>query len=654
MPLHVFVAMPFGVKEGVDFDAVYRDYIAPSVRAANCEILRADDALLAGDIHTDMFQELLLADLVVVDLSIDNPNVWYELGVRHALRSRGIIHIRGQRDRLPFDVQGERTLRYRIRDGKPDPDYLESDKDLLVQFIRGTIDSWRGHKHSPVYHLLPNLREPDWRSLKVGTINEFWDAFKRWERRVEVARRHDRAGDILVLADEAPSWVLQLESRRVAAQALSDLGQHSLALEQVELSLALDPNDLHSRHMKALQLGRLKRYEEATIWIEEHLEEQPNDAEAWAILGRIRKETWLHAWHDSDKTYQEQRKAVVNEDESLRAAYGAYLQGFLHNPGSHYAGINAATLARVLRHVTGEPDHDETSTALEGGVRWAAESALAQDSRDYWAKATIAELRVLSGTPEQVSKAYKAAVVVSERNWFRLNSSWQQLDILRALGLNPDSVDAGIEELDRELTRLAASRNHSGPHRVFLFSGHMIDAPDRNVPRFPPEKIDLAAAAIDERLDTLGAGSDDFGLCGGACGGDLLFAESCQRRGMKVEVRLPGDIPSFVRNSVAYAGESWTNRFYSVVEHPGTHVLIMPDDLGPTPPGVNAYTRNNLWQLYSALVHGPENIRFVCLWDGQSGDGPGGTGHMLQAVQLRAGRVSIIDTKALFFGGAQP
>jgi hypothetical protein len=40
----------------------------------------------AGDIRTDMFQELLLADLVVVDLSIDNPNVWYELGVRHALR----------------------------------------------------------------------------------------------------------------------------------------------------------------------------------------------------------------------------------------------------------------------------------------------------------------------------------------------------------------------------------------------------------------------------------------------------------------------------------------------------------------------------------------------------------------------------------------
>ena len=49
---------------------------------------RADEEIRAGDIKTDMFQELLVADLVVADLTIDNPNVWYELGVRHALRAQ--------------------------------------------------------------------------------------------------------------------------------------------------------------------------------------------------------------------------------------------------------------------------------------------------------------------------------------------------------------------------------------------------------------------------------------------------------------------------------------------------------------------------------------------------------------------------------------
>lgn len=44
-------------------------------------MFRADEEQSAGNIRTDMFQELFLADLVFVDLSIDNPNVWYELGV---------------------------------------------------------------------------------------------------------------------------------------------------------------------------------------------------------------------------------------------------------------------------------------------------------------------------------------------------------------------------------------------------------------------------------------------------------------------------------------------------------------------------------------------------------------------------------------------
>jgi hypothetical protein len=52
------------------------------------EAFRADVKQRAGNIHSDMFQELLLADLVVAELSVDNPNAWYELGVRHAIRAR--------------------------------------------------------------------------------------------------------------------------------------------------------------------------------------------------------------------------------------------------------------------------------------------------------------------------------------------------------------------------------------------------------------------------------------------------------------------------------------------------------------------------------------------------------------------------------------
>jgi hypothetical protein len=97
--LHVFVAMPFGTKEGIDFNQVYTVLIKPALEGAGFEVFRADEEMAAGNIRTDMFQELLLADLVV-DLSINSPNVWYELGVRHALRARGVILIDCRRDTI--------------------------------------------------------------------------------------------------------------------------------------------------------------------------------------------------------------------------------------------------------------------------------------------------------------------------------------------------------------------------------------------------------------------------------------------------------------------------------------------------------------------------------------------------------------------------
>src|SRR5207344_837178 len=133
MSYHAFVVMPYGTKDQIDFNRVYGDLIKPALEAAGFEVFRADEEMRAGDIRADMFQELLLADLVVADLSIDNANVWYELGVRHALRARGVIGISCRRDYMPFDVYTDRALKYQIKDNPPgaavpDPERLENDK----------------------------------------------------------------------------------------------------------------------------------------------------------------------------------------------------------------------------------------------------------------------------------------------------------------------------------------------------------------------------------------------------------------------------------------------------------------------------------------------------------------------------------------------
>src|SRR6202521_5053918 len=89
-----FVIMPFGEKKGpdgtaIDFDAVYQAPFAPAITAAGLMPHRADADRRGGSIHLDMFQDLLLAEFVVADLTLDNPNVWYEIGVRPPLRAGG-------------------------------------------------------------------------------------------------------------------------------------------------------------------------------------------------------------------------------------------------------------------------------------------------------------------------------------------------------------------------------------------------------------------------------------------------------------------------------------------------------------------------------------------------------------------------------------
>lgn len=184
------------------------------------------------------------------------------------------------------------------------------------------------------------------------------------------------------------------------------------------------------------------------------------------------------------------------------------------------------------------------------------------------------------------------------------------------------------------------------PRKVLLFSGHMIDAPGRAEPRFPPGQEGIAGRAIAEAVESIGAGSEDLAICGGACGGDLLFAEAALARGAALEIYIPFEEPTFLENSVTFADADWHARFDAAKARAALHVL--PLERGTTGDGENAYERNNLWMLESAMRFGPEKVELVCLWNGQAGDGPGGTRHMMQEVERRAGHTHWLDTTKLW------
>src|SRR5215472_3147045 len=155
----VFIVRPFGKKTvtvdangvmksvDVDFELIDQTLIQPALQRNNLRGETTGVIAEAGNIRVDMFQMLITYDLVIADVSIDNANVYYELGIRHGLRPKGTILIRfGSTGKdVPFDLKTDRYVPYDRRD----PGAAAA---LLTQSIRETLLSIReaGRPDSPV------------------------------------------------------------------------------------------------------------------------------------------------------------------------------------------------------------------------------------------------------------------------------------------------------------------------------------------------------------------------------------------------------------------------------------------------------------------------------------------------------------------------
>jgi hypothetical protein len=170
-----------------------------------------------------------------------------------------------------------------------------------------------------------------------------------------------------------------------------------------------------------------------------------------------------------------------------------------------------------------------------------------------------------------------------------------------------------------------------------LFSGHMVDGPDRATPRFPPERVPLARRAIAEAVWLIDD-TDAQAISGLACGGDLLFAEEWLKTGRPLVAYLPREEEDFLDESVCFAGEEWVAAFRKVTSDPNV-VVIGPDE---EMHGLdNPHSANNLRMLEAASLR-PGTLYGLFLWDGKGGDGPGGTEHLASEVVEEGGSVTVL------------
>lgn len=662
---HAFVVMPFGRKQGfdgqwIDFNSIYEDLIKPALIEAGFEPFRADEESVSGDILTDMFQELLLADLVIADLSIDNANVFYELGVRHAMRKRGIVHIQAGRAYMPFDVFNVRTIPYHVGpDGRPNPDHVEKDIQAIAKVTRETWLSERERVHSPIFNLLDGLNEPNRRALQTPLATGYWREYNEFQARVNMAQRQNQLGDILLLTEEVRNPLIREEAIAIAGKALRSAGNDALALRQYRHGLEINPKNAHFRREEAYHLARLNRFDEAIVRLEELLKDDPGDIEAMSYLGRIYKDMWVQEWQPLE-TKQARIKEAYEAAYMLKHAIDTYLEAYSLDQNHYYSGINALMLSALLNHLVEQVDENGSIEpeigaevqrqwpTLKGAVQFSLEQTARRNNNDYWTFASLGDMAVcVAEQPIQVTRAYKKALALGGKSRFAIQSTLRQLAMFETLDFRPEYIQAGRGVLEEALTAYAdeAESEATDQSNVYLFSGHMIDHPDRSDPRFPPEMEQEAFQRIEKVLDKLHPVSGDITIAAGAaCGGDILFIEACLKRDMRIEIYLPFDEAQFIEASVSFAGEEWVERFHAIRHHPNVTIHLQPERLGPVPEGDDPYSRNNRWALYSTLCYGIERVRLVVLWNGKGGDGPGGTAHMVREVRRLGGIVEHLDT----------
>lgn len=180
-----FVVMPISdmppYPEG-HFHRVLEHLITPACNAAGFEVIRADKIASTHLIILNIIKNILDADLVICDISGKNPNVMYELGVRHSFNLPTVL-IKDHQTSDIFDIQGMRYTRY---DENLRVDNIQRNIESLIDSIRETTTQSKDDVNSFVNLLnISAAKQPAPKEIHADTLIVL-DAISKLEKRLDL------------------------------------------------------------------------------------------------------------------------------------------------------------------------------------------------------------------------------------------------------------------------------------------------------------------------------------------------------------------------------------------------------------------------------------------------------------------------------------
>ena len=373
-------------------DLTYEKIIKPAVLSIPMRCLRNDEIRSSGHVEEDMYIQLLLAHVVIADISTMNINAIYELGVRHALRPHTTIILAERKMRLPWNLEHFRVEWY--THGGDRIDQRECDRMIAVLRTR-ILEALRVKQNdSPVYTFLKELNPP-------GPVPK---------KRVPITTVPIRTlGQV----------VAEAEAKREASD-------FAAALELFEEAAKLDGHDEYLVQQKAFCMYKLAApgdwwaLEKALAALQPLNPDETTDTETIGMAGSIRKRQF---WITREERFLDHGIALLSRGYQIRP-----------NP---YNGINLAFLLN-------EKGFASQDLAARRSLYWQANQVRSKVERmceeelarakgnPYWLWATRAEARLGLGNLAGSEEALNEALSLAPSNW-RSETTLEQMARLKEL-----------------------------------------------------------------------------------------------------------------------------------------------------------------------------------------------------------------------------
>lgn len=420
-----FMVMPFGEKNTgaeppapgkIDFNALWEMAFRPFIEELGYIAVRADEDI-GGSIIKDMLERLYFSDLVIADLTIPNGNVYYEVGVRHALKNSGCVLVSADWSRQLFDLNQIRQARYPLPDGKVTADTVKVIHAALADAVSLLADG-----ENPVYQTLPGLPSAVDES-RATVIRDQLDQLSKFQasvRAVRAAPSGERAAEARALAAAFPPQGAKLPGVALEiVRLLRDFVDWKETQDYIE-GLPAEIQALpYLREQHCLARSEQGDRIAAIGALEELIKTSGDTSERQGLLGGRYKRLYRDATSDGDKL------------RFLGMAIEHYNRGMMLDLNDYFPSGNLPLLYRQR----GRRGDDARAKAAATIARLACDRAITLGRDDVWTRPTLLVVAFFEGNLDEVDELCERVIEEGAAKW---QSKTALEDLSAAIASTPD------------------------------------------------------------------------------------------------------------------------------------------------------------------------------------------------------------------------